>query len=178
MPRRGWMPAAPMRAHRLDEGMPRRRGQRPAQGRPGGGRCLDGLPDGVQERLQTAERERAVADAKAVEERRRRRVQLALAASVLAMMLGGGAFAFWRNEQVQLVRQRDARNAEAVAALLNQCEECCEPVTRPRRRSRSRRRGSGRPRGSRERGGRLGLLEADLCSSRSGCRRPVPMDPG
>ncbi len=50
-------------------------------------------------------------------------VQLALAAAVLAMMLGVGAFAFWRNEQAQLVRQRDARNAEAVAALLNQSEE-------------------------------------------------------
>ncbi len=45
----------------------------------------DGLSDylaGVQERLQEAKRERAVAEAKAVEERRRRRVQLALAASI------------------------------------------------------------------------------------------------
>ena len=50
-------------------------------------------------------------------------MQLALAASVLAMMLGIGAFAFWRNEQAQLVRQRDARNAEAVAGLLGQAEE-------------------------------------------------------
>jgi tetratricopeptide (TPR) repeat protein len=78
---------------------------------------------GVQERLQRAERERAVAEAREHEERKRRKVQLALAASVLAMMLGIGAFAFWRNEQVQLVRQRDARNAEAVAALLGQAEE-------------------------------------------------------
>lgn len=50
--------------------------------------------DGVQERLQTAERERAVLLAREVEERKRRKVQLALAASVLAMMLGVGAFAF------------------------------------------------------------------------------------
>ncbi len=85
--------------------------------------ALTSYLDGVQERLQTAERERAVALAREVEERKRRKVQLALAASVLAMMLGVGAFAFWRNEQAQLVRQRDARNAEAVAALLNQCEE-------------------------------------------------------
>ncbi len=79
--------------------------------------------NGVQERLQAAERERAVAEAREIEERKRRRVQLALAAAVVALMLGGGAFAWWRNEQVQVVRQRDARNAEAVAALLIQCEE-------------------------------------------------------
>ena len=62
----------------------------------------DGLSaylDGVQERLQTAERERAVALAREVEERKRRKVQLALAASVLAMMLGVGAFAFWRTSR-------------------------------------------------------------------------------
>src|SRR5262249_34050221 len=39
---------------------------------------------GVQERVQAAERERAVAVARAIEERRRRKVQLALAAAVLA----------------------------------------------------------------------------------------------
>ena len=38
-------------------------------------------------------------------------------------MLFGGAFAWWRNEQAQLLRQREGRNAEAVAALLGQCEE-------------------------------------------------------
>ncbi|MGO9466151.1 MAG: tetratricopeptide repeat protein [Isosphaeraceae bacterium] len=85
--------------------------------------ALTAYLDGVQERLQTAERERAVALAREVEERKRRKVQLALAASVLAMMLGVGAFAWWQNEQVQLVHQRDARNGEAAVALLNQCEE-------------------------------------------------------
>jgi hypothetical protein len=35
------------------------------------------------------------------EQRKKRKVQLALAASVMALMLGGGAFAFWRNEQAQ-----------------------------------------------------------------------------
>ncbi len=79
--------------------------------------------DGVQERLQTAERERAVASAREVEERKRRKVQMALAASVLAMLLGAGAFAWWRNEQAQLVREREARNAEAVSSLLAQAEE-------------------------------------------------------
>src|SRR5262249_49969448 len=70
--------------------------------------------NGVQERLQTAERERAVVLAREAEQRKRRKVQLALAAAVLGLLLGGGAFAFWRNEQVHAGRERDARNAEAV----------------------------------------------------------------
>ena len=45
---------------------------------------------GVQERVQAAERERAVAVARAIEERKRRKVQLALAASVLAITTMGG----------------------------------------------------------------------------------------
>src|SRR5438270_4819075 len=86
----------------------------------------DGLSsylNGVQERLQAAERERAVAVVRASEEGKRRKVQLALAAAVVALLLGGGAFAWWRNDQAQAGRERDARNAEAVAALLGQCEE-------------------------------------------------------
>ncbi len=86
----------------------------------------DGLSaylNGVQERLQAAERERAVAVAREAEQRKRRKVQLALAAALVGLLLGGGAFAFWRNEQTQLVRQREGRNAEAVAALLGQAEE-------------------------------------------------------
>ncbi len=45
---------------------------------------------GVQERVQAAERERAVAVARAIEERRRRRLQLGLAASLLALTTAGG----------------------------------------------------------------------------------------
>jgi eukaryotic-like serine/threonine-protein kinase len=44
----------------------------------------------VQERVQVAERERAVAEARAIEERRRRRVQLALAAALVALTALGG----------------------------------------------------------------------------------------
>jgi tetratricopeptide (TPR) repeat protein len=79
--------------------------------------------NGVQERLQAAERERAVAVVRASEEGKRRKVQLALAAAVVGLLLAGGAFAWWRNEQAQAGRERDARNAEAVATLLGQCEE-------------------------------------------------------
>jgi tetratricopeptide (TPR) repeat protein len=78
---------------------------------------------GVQERLETAQRERAVALAREAEQRKRRRVQLALAAAAVALLVGGGAFAWWRNDQAQAGRERDARNAEAVAALLAHAEE-------------------------------------------------------
>src|SRR5262249_8999570 len=86
----------------------------------------DGLSEylnGVQERLQATERERAVALVRAGEERKRRKAQLALAAALIGLLVGGGAFAWWRNEQAQAGRERDARNAEAVAALLGQTEE-------------------------------------------------------
>src|SRR5262249_39664675 len=84
---------------------------------------LSAYLNGVQERLQAAERERAVAVGRAGEGAKRRKVQLALAAAVVGLLLGGGAFAWWRNEQAQAGRERDARNGEAVAALLGQCEE-------------------------------------------------------
>jgi tetratricopeptide (TPR) repeat protein len=84
---------------------------------------LSAYQSGVQERLQTAERERAVAVAREAEQRKRRRVQLALAVAAVALLVGGGAFAWWRNEQAQAGRERDARNAEAVTALLGHAEE-------------------------------------------------------
>jgi hypothetical protein len=81
----------------------------------------DGLSrylDGVQERLQTAERERAVAVAraeeevktrqvaeeKATEQRKRRRVQAQLAASVAALVLGGVSVAWWQTEQANALK--------------------------------------------------------------------------
>jgi tetratricopeptide (TPR) repeat protein len=70
----------------------------------------DGLTsylDGVQERAQAAERERAVAVARAIEERRRRKVQLALAASVLALLtLGGVGTTYYLQQRAERDRQR------------------------------------------------------------------------
>jgi eukaryotic-like serine/threonine-protein kinase len=63
---------------------------------------------GVQERVQAAERERAVAVAKAIEERRRRKVQLALAASVLALTTLGGL------STTYYLQQRAAQVAAAI----------------------------------------------------------------
>ena len=109
----------------------------------------DGLSaylNGVQERLQTAQRERAVALAREAEQAKRRKVQLALAAVLVALLLGGGAFAWWRNEQAQAGRERDARNAEAVAALLGQAEDALKARDAAKAAVAWRRRRSGPPR--------------------------------
>jgi hypothetical protein len=45
----------------------------------------------------------------------------------VALLQGGGAFAWWRNALAQAGRERDARNAEAVAALLDQSEQALRP---------------------------------------------------
>ena len=78
--------------------------------------------ESVESKLRDTELQRASEAARLVEVRKRLRVTLALALAVLVLFLGGGTLAWWRNQQSQLVRQRDARNAEAVAALLDQCE--------------------------------------------------------
>ncbi len=68
---------------------------------------------GVQERVQAAERDRAVAEARAAEERRRRRVQLALAGSLLAFVtLGGISTAYY----LQQCADRDRQRVERIAA--------------------------------------------------------------
>jgi serine/threonine-protein kinase len=84
----------------------------------------DGLTsylDGVQERAHAAQRERAVAVARAVEERRRRKVQLALAASVLALLtLGGLGTAYYLQQQAERTQQqaeREQQRLEQAAAV-------------------------------------------------------------
>ncbi len=68
---------------------------------------------GVQERVQAAERERAVAVARAIEERRRRKVQLALAASVLAFItLGGLSTTYYLQQRAKQERQQIEQRAE------------------------------------------------------------------
>jgi tetratricopeptide (TPR) repeat protein len=126
----------------------------------------DGLSkylNGVQERLQASERERAVAVVRASEEGKRRKVQLALAAALVGLLVGGGAFAFWRNEQAQVGRERDARNAEAVAALLSQCEEALRANDGAKAavalEAATKRAAEG---GAQEQAERLGRLDADL----------------
>ena len=78
--------------------------------------------NGVQERLQVTQRERAVAVARETELRKRRRVQLALAAAVSVVVMGCAAFVWWQNEQFRIGHERAARNGEAVRVLLNQSQ--------------------------------------------------------
>ena len=67
----------------------------------------------MQDRLRTAERQRAVAEATAIEERKRRKLQVGLAASILALTTLGGLSFTYR------LQQRQARDA-TVAKLLGE----------------------------------------------------------
>jgi eukaryotic-like serine/threonine-protein kinase len=107
---------------------------------------------GVQERVQAAERERAVAVAKAIEERRRRKVQLALGASILALAtLGGLSTTYYIHERAkqaaavelvvgQAVTLRDQAQAspddlarwQVALAAVQQAEAAGDPAAAPR----------------------------------------------
>ncbi len=89
---------------------------------------------GVEQRLRAVERERAAAEAKAVEQRKRRKVQLLLGAAFMLIVCGGVAFGWWRNDQknAQRIEQenrereernRNAQNATAVSVVLDGCAE-------------------------------------------------------
>lgn len=79
--------------------------------------------DSVETKLRETELERAAEAARVVEQKKRLRVTIALAAAVVMMLIGGGSFAWWQNQQNQIFVQREARNAEAVASLIDQCVE-------------------------------------------------------
>jgi tetratricopeptide (TPR) repeat protein len=144
--------------------------------RPADGQAVaDGLTaylNGVQERLQTARRERAVAIAREAEQRKRRKVQRALAAAVVALLLGGGAFVWWRNAQinaqVQDRHERDARSDEAVATHLDQGEEGlrADDAARAQIALEGARKRSAEG-GAEKQGERLGRLAADLALLRA-----------
>ncbi len=70
-----------------------------------------------------AEGEKLAAEMKATEQRKRRRVKLLLGVAVGVLLLGVGAAAWWRADQARAASERLGRNAEAVAALLDQCED-------------------------------------------------------
>ncbi len=77
---------------------------------------------GVQSRVRAAERERAVAVARAIEERRRRKVQFALAASVLAFTtLGGLSTTYYLQQRAARAAAID-RVVGQVVTLLDQAK--------------------------------------------------------
>lgn len=119
--------------------------------------------DSVETKLRETELQRAAEAARVVEQKKRLRVTIALAATVVMILLGGGSFAWWQNQQNQLVLQREARNAEAVASLINQCIEALQSndtakaaVTLKAAQQRS------EEGGAEQYASRLKLLEADL----------------
>jgi serine/threonine protein kinase len=88
----------------------------------------------AEERARRAELERVEAEAEARGQRKRRRVQLALAGTIGLLLLGGGAFAWWQDQQATARRveaknrdrdeqTRQERNGEAVEVLCAQCED-------------------------------------------------------
>jgi serine/threonine-protein kinase len=75
---------------------------------------------GVQEKLRTAERQRAVAQARAVEEQRRRKLQLGLAATLLALTTIGGLSTSYYIQQKQARAAVVARTLGEAATLRGQ----------------------------------------------------------
>ncbi len=73
-------------------------------------------------RAEAEAQTRRAAEQRAAEQRKRRRVQLALAAAVGLLLSAGATFAWWQDRQAAAERGRRGRNAEAVAALLDQAE--------------------------------------------------------
>jgi tetratricopeptide (TPR) repeat protein len=88
----------------------------------------------AEARAEAEERARQAAEARIIEQRKRRRVQLALAGAVVALVGLSSAGAWWQDRQEsqrrfereveqQAERERLAKNAVAVEALLMQCED-------------------------------------------------------
>ncbi len=88
--------------------------------------ALTAYLDGVQERLRQAELAEAAAQAKAREEGKRRRLTVALAATVLLAVLGGAVGAIIYLTGAVAEQERQQRNAEAVAGLLDQTTEALQ----------------------------------------------------
>jgi tetratricopeptide (TPR) repeat protein len=96
-------------------------------------KAVAGLRAAAEERARRAELDRVRADgdrakaqAEAREQRKRRKVQLALAAAVGVLLAGGGAFAWHLDRQSGQRRAQLSRNADALAALVDQCEEALQ----------------------------------------------------
>src|SRR5262249_21854073 len=92
--------------------------------------ALTAYLDGVQQRLHAAEREQAVAVARAVEEHRRRKVQLALAVSVLALTTLGGLSTTYFLQQRAARAAAGQRVIDRVMTLRDQALDRPEEISR------------------------------------------------
>ena len=110
-----------------------RREDRPADGGEVA-KAVAALRAAADDRAKRAELDRAAAAAEAREQRKRRRVQLALAGAVGLLLAAGGGFAWWQDRQAgerradreraeAAERERQGRNAEALAALVRACRD-------------------------------------------------------
>jgi tRNA A-37 threonylcarbamoyl transferase component Bud32 len=85
---------------------------------------------GVQERVKAAERQRAVAEATAVEERKRRKLQVGLAASLLALTIAGGLGTTYVHQQRQARAAALERFIREALTLRQVAEQESEKVER------------------------------------------------
>jgi tetratricopeptide (TPR) repeat protein len=103
-------------------------------------KAVAGYKAEVQERLRKAELERAAAEVKALEGRKRLRVTLALAASLLALViLAGGATWWYQHEQFARKSERAIRKAQiesvvpaALSEFQSRLEEAKEQTNDPK----------------------------------------------
>lgn len=84
--------------------------------------ALAAYQHGVEQRLRTAEQERAAAVARSVEERKRWRVQRFLTGAVLLLLCAGGAFAWYADRQAREQTARISSARRGMTAALDQAE--------------------------------------------------------
>jgi serine/threonine-protein kinase len=101
--------------HLAGDCLAREREDRPRDANAVAGRISEYLA-GVQERLKRSERERAVAEAHAVDERKRRKLQAALGLTFTSLVILCGTFAWWSQEQ----RRTRLARAEQATRLAEQ----------------------------------------------------------
>jgi eukaryotic-like serine/threonine-protein kinase len=83
---------------------------------------ISGYLQSVETKLREKELERATQSARADEERKRRRVQVALAGTLLLLVMTGGTFAWWKNSTDYLASLREARQDAELASLLDSAQ--------------------------------------------------------
>ena len=76
----------------------------------------------ADERARQAERDKALAEVQAAEQRKRRRIRAALLSLAAVLLVGASAVTWWADREAKEKRDRQARNVEAIEYLLLQAE--------------------------------------------------------